>query len=135
MDNNDGYFNRRACQRCHAQKLACRPETEDKCLRCIKAGAECIPRSPLRVRKSSNVTKHRGSYSHRNNSIGETSDNNVPTRSATKTSDLMESSERGHSSSSSSKSNNTRKNSSESRDSRLKFLFKLPTRQKNCINR
>lgn len=52
--NNIGYYNRRACQRCHAQKLSCRPETQTDCFRCIKANAKCVPRSSLRLRKCNN---------------------------------------------------------------------------------
>jgi hypothetical protein len=57
--NNIGYYNRRACQRCHAQKLSCRPETQTECVRCIKANTQCVPRSPLRTRKGNNSSEQR----------------------------------------------------------------------------
>lgn len=61
--NNIGYYNRRACQRCHAQKLSCRPETQTECIRCIKANTKCLPRSPLRTRKGNNSSEQRPQHS------------------------------------------------------------------------
>ena len=42
----------RACERCHSQKLRCRRESKEKCIRCAKANAECVARTPLRTRRA-----------------------------------------------------------------------------------
>lgn len=43
---------RRACDRCHAQKLCCKREGNDSCLRCMKANIKCVFSPSLRSRKA-----------------------------------------------------------------------------------
>ena len=50
MSTDDNDY-RRACSRCHSQKLCCRRATAATCARCMKAGVQCIPRPLLRARK------------------------------------------------------------------------------------
>lgn len=43
---------RRACNRCHGQKLRCRrANLGSSCLRCLKAGADCVFGLSMRTRK------------------------------------------------------------------------------------
>lgn len=127
MDNHNGYYNRRACQRCHAQKLSCRPETENKCLRCTKASTECIPRLPLRVRKSENVMKY---SSRQANSVSDTSDTNDTTRSTPSTSAFTEIRTR-----SSSSSINARDGLSESRNGSVSIARACgPVELSSCVD-
>ncbi|QKX58589.1 uncharacterized protein TRUGW13939_05714 [Talaromyces rugulosus] len=48
---DEGQF-RRACDRCHNHKLRCKRNGASGCLRCIKAGVNCVFSPSLRVRKS-----------------------------------------------------------------------------------
>ncbi|EAT82882.1 hypothetical protein HBI56_068090 [Parastagonospora nodorum] len=85
--NNIGYYNRRACQRCHAQKLSCRPETQTECIRCIKASTKCVPRSPLRTRKGNNSSEQRPQHSRHSVSGN---DENEPVRSTAELSNFSD---------------------------------------------
>lgn len=57
--NVDEIYNHRACERCHTQKLRCRPQSEDICIRCAKANTKCVARPPRRVRRTENPPKRR----------------------------------------------------------------------------
>jgi CxxC motif-containing protein (DUF1111 family) len=57
--NGDDIYNHRACERCHAQKLRCRPQTADKCVRRTKANTRCISRPPVRLRRTENSSQRR----------------------------------------------------------------------------
>jgi PHP family Zn ribbon phosphoesterase len=50
--NVEDIYNHRACERCHAQKLRCRPQTNEKCIRCTKANTKCVARPPRRGRRT-----------------------------------------------------------------------------------
>lgn len=61
MDSTMGMFEqdyrlRGACDRCHGQKLRCRPGKNEGCARCERAGVRCTPRAQTR---SSRVSRQR----------------------------------------------------------------------------
>ncbi|KAH7378437.1 hypothetical protein DE146DRAFT_774507 [Phaeosphaeria sp. MPI-PUGE-AT-0046c] len=76
--NNFGNYNRRACQRCHAQKLSCRPETQTECSRCIKANAKCVARSSLRIRKGNSSSESRSQLAPHSSSGNDKSESDRP---------------------------------------------------------
>lgn len=52
-------LSRRACDRCHGQKLRCKRESNDaSCVRCQRAGVRCVPRPSRSQRRIRSNTYH-----------------------------------------------------------------------------
>lgn len=63
-------LSRRACDRCHGQKLRCKRESIDgSCVRCQRAGVQCVPRPSRSQRRTRSNVYHQTQASGSENRV------------------------------------------------------------------